>query len=125
MDEVVVFDRAPLLHPEKDGLPFPIGLAGRDQLLGLLPVERKATALIDGLPVPVEPEPAQVVQDLLEEADVGPDLVGVFYPEEEASARVPGIEPVEEGGPGAPEMEVTGRAGGESYGDHVFAPKIT
>ena len=118
VDEVVEGDRPAGLDLEEDGVPVLVGFAGGQELLGLLPVDVEAAALEDGLLVPVEAEPLEVLEDLVEETGLGPLEVGVLDAEQEAAPRVAGVEPVEDGRPGAPDVEEAGRTGGEAHTYH-------
>ena len=67
VDHVPELDRPARLDPEEDRLPVPVRLAGGDEGLGLFPVDVEPPALEDGLFVPVEAQPAEVVEDLVQE----------------------------------------------------------
>ena len=61
--------------------------------------------------IPGQAQPVQAVEDVLLELDRAPSPVGVLEAEDEGAAGVPGVEVVEERGPGRPDMEGAGRAG--------------
>ena len=65
-----------------------IGFAFGEQLLGDRPVTLGAGELIDGLAVPIEPEPAQAVEDRGIAASVERAAVGVLDAEQELAAGV-------------------------------------
>ena len=92
-------------------------MPGRDQLLGDLAVAVGARELVDRLAVPIEPEPGQPVEDRGDRR-VGRALaVGILDPEQHLAAGVPGIEPVEQRGPRAADMQIAGGRGGEAGDD--------
>src|SRR6185437_2642935 len=64
--------------------------------------------------VPVEAQPAHVAQDDLLVLRRAPLLIGVLDAQDEGAARPARPEPVEEGGPDAPDVEVSGGRGGEA-----------
>ncbi|MBP1770726.1 MAG: hypothetical protein H6P96_1344 [Candidatus Aminicenantes bacterium] len=119
MDEVVVGDGPAGLDLEQDRVAVLVGLAGGDELVGLLAVDAEAAALEDGLLVPVEAEPLEIFEDLLEEAGLRALQVRVLDPDEETAARVAGEEPVEDGRPGASDVEEACRRGGEANSNHA------
>ena len=118
VDQVVVGDGPAGGDLEEDGLAVLVGLAGGQELLGLFPVDVEAPALEDGLLVPVEAQPLEVLEDLVEEPGFGALEVGILDAEQELAPGVAGVEPVEDGRPGAPDMEEARRAGGEAYAYH-------
>ena len=71
-------------------------MAALDQLLERLAVALGAFALEDGLAVPVELEPAQGVEDLLDVLLGGALPVGILDPQYELAPLLAGEEPVEE-----------------------------
>ncbi|HPW18455.1 MAG TPA: hypothetical protein PLP83_08770, partial [Candidatus Aminicenantes bacterium] len=71
VDEVVVGDGPAGGDAEEDGVAVLVGTAGGDELGGLGPVDVEAAGLEKRLLVPVEAEPAEVVEDLVEEARLG------------------------------------------------------
>src|SRR5258707_14770662 len=50
--------------------------------------------------IPIEPEPAQAIQDDIDRLLCIARGVGIFNAQDECSARVPGIQPVEQCSPG-------------------------
>ncbi len=116
VDQVVVGDFPAGDDPEEDRLPFPVGQAPRDEGFGFGPVEVEAAALMEGLAVPIQAEPTEVLENFIEKALFGADLVGVLDPKEEPAARASGSQPVEEGRPGAPQVEKTRRTRGKTDG---------
>ena len=119
VDEVLVSDRPAGLDLEEDSVAVLVGLALGHELRGLGAVDIEPPALEDGLLVPVEPQPLEVLEDLVEESRFGPFQVGVFDAEQEFPPGMAGVEPVEDGRPGAPDMEEARRAGGKSYTNHA------
>ena len=90
------------------GAEAAVGLALGQQALGVGPVAGGVLALEERALVPGEAEPAEPVED-----DPGVRLgaalaVGVLDAEHEGAAGVPGVEPVEERGAGAADVEVAG-----------------
>ena len=118
VDEVVEGDRPAGLDLEEDGVSVLVGLAGGEELRGLLPVDAETFALEEGFLVPVEAEPLEVLEDLVEEPGLGPLEVRVLDAEQELAPGMAGIEPIEDGCPGAPDVQEARRTGGESDSDH-------
>jgi len=114
VDQVVVGDFPAGGDAIEDRLPFPVSPAGGRQGFGFLPIQIEPAALAHRLAVPVQAEPSQVLEDLVEETLFGADLVGVFDAEKETASGAAGRQPVEQGGPGAPEMQKTGGARSET-----------
>ena len=81
----------------------------RCRAAGRLDVGVEAVGLVDGLLVPVEPEPLERVEDVVDQ--LGPVAlgVGVLDAQEERAAGVAGEQPVEQGGAGAADVQVAGR----------------
>ena len=73
-----------------------VGGAGVDQLLEALAMARRALGLADRSLVPVELEPAQGVEDLLDVLWRRPLAVGVLDPQHQGPSRAAGDEPVVE-----------------------------
>ena len=63
--------------------------------------------------VPVESEPAQAVQDAVDQFGAVAIHVGVFDSQNEGAAQVAGKEPVEQRRAGATDMQIAGRRGRE------------
>src|SRR5439155_26373045 len=81
-----------------------------------------ARALEHQLLVPVEAQPGEAVEDHLRVLVGGASLVGVLDAQQELAALVAGVQPVEQGGAGASDVEVAGGGGGESDANgHVNA----
>jgi len=118
VDEVLVGDRAARLDLEEDGVAVLVGLARGHEFGGLGAVDFEPPALEDGFLVPVETQPLEVLEDLVEESRFGPFQVGVFDAEQELSPGMAGEEPIEDGRPGAPDVEEARRAGGKSNAYH-------
>ena len=64
--------------------------------------------------VPVDPDPAEAVEDLPDGILDVPLLVGVVDPQDELAAVMAGQQPVEQGRPHPADVQKAGRAGGES-----------
>src|SRR6266571_3757950 len=64
--------------------------------------------------VPIEAEPSEAVEDHFGVLLGGALPVGVFDAQQELAARVAGVQPVEEGGAGAADVEVAGGRRGEA-----------
>ena len=92
-------------------------MAARQQLLRDLGMAGREMGLEIGLAVPVEAEPAHAVEDRVDRRLGGAGLVGILDPQQEAAAMVAGVEPVEQGGAGAADMEEAGRRGREAGDD--------
>ncbi len=67
--------------------------------------------------IPLEAEPAEAFEDDLDGLLSVAGFVGVFDAEDEGAAAMAGEEPVEEGGSGAADVQVTGGGGGEANAD--------
>jgi hypothetical protein len=92
----------------------PVGASCRLQLLRRGLVELPALALVGGLAVPAEPEPLEHVEDVL--GQLGPVAlgVGVLDAQQELATDPARLEPVEQDGAGAPDVQVAGRRGREA-----------
>ena len=66
-------------------------------------------ALVRDLLVPLEAEPPESLEDGAGAFLGAPGAIGVFDAEQELAAVTTDVEPVEERGSGAADMEVTGR----------------
>ena len=99
-----------------------VGVAGRDQPLGRLAVAVEPLGLEVGPAgpadlralVPVEAEPPHAVEDPGHHLPRRPLHVGVFDSQDEGAAGVPRVEPVEERGAGAADVQVPGGRRGEA-----------
>jgi len=80
-------------------------------------VEGEALGLIEGALIPVEAEPLKSVDDALDEFGLVALGVGVFDAEDHDAALLAGVEPVEESGARAADVEVTGGRWGEADAD--------
>src|SRR5438874_6535423 len=78
---------------------------------------RSAGELVDDLAVPVEAEPAEAVDDRGDRLGGRALAVGVLDAQTEDPAVVTRIEPVEQCGAGAADMQEAGRRGGETDND--------
>ncbi len=82
-----------------------IGFAFGQQLFGHLAVAARAGKLIDHLAVPVQPHPGHTVQNGFHRFRRGTLAVGILDAQQEGAAGVAGIEPVEQSGAGAADMQ--------------------
>src|SRR5260221_3429045 len=64
--------------------------------------------------VPVEPQPAESLEDYVHRLLCVAGCVGVFYAQNESAAGVAGIEPVKQRGTSATDVQKTRRAGGKT-----------
>ena len=86
-----------------------IGLACGQQLLGHLAVAGGAGELVDDLAVPVDAEPGEPVEDGVDRRLGGALTVGVLDPQQHLAAAAARIEPVEQRGAPAADMQKAGR----------------
>ncbi len=77
-----------------------------------MPLEVRA--LIHDVLVPVEPEPLEPLEDRARALVGAARLVGVLDAQQELAAEMPDIEPVEERGARAADVEIAGRRGSEA-----------
>ena len=97
-----------------------IGPAFGQQAMRRLDVALGAPGLVEDLAIMIEFQPVQSLQDGVDGLLGGAFAVGVLDPEMELTAVVPGVEPIEQGGAGAADMQEAGRRGGETGdGGHV------
>ena len=122
---VVVSGGAGAFEAEPPGAVLLVGAALGGELLQLGLVElgtlrlEVGTVLTAGFRafVPIHAQPAHRVEDHLQEGVGVALLVGVLDAEDELTSRVAGVEPVEQGRPGASDVEEAGGAGGEADAD--------
>ena len=122
---IVVGGGAGAFEAEPPGAVLLVGAALGGELLELGLVEFGALRLEVGTIlaadlgafVPIHAEPAHRVEDHLQEGVGIALLVRVLDAEDELTARVAGVEPVEQGRPGASDVEEAGGAGGEADAD--------
>jgi len=91
-----------------------IGVSALEELLCDLPMPVGAGELVGGLAVPIETEPGQAVQDRRDRLGRRALAVGVLDPEQKRAAGVPRIEPVEQRGPRAADVQIAGGRGGKT-----------
>ena len=104
-----------------------VGEAGRQQVLGHLQVQRPALALAVRLVrttdaralVVVQAQPAEGVDDLVEALLAVPVGVRVLDPEDERATGMARVGPVEQGGPGQPDVRGAGGRGAEADPDRA------
>src|SRR5581483_7293984 len=94
-----------------------IGMAGGKHLLRHLTMPGRARELKDNFAVPIEAKPGQAVDDGVYGRGGRPLAVGVFDPQQHLAAMPAGIQPVEQGSPGATDMQKTGGRGGKTGDD--------
>ena len=93
--------------------------AGVRQLLGDLAMARSAAELVDDVAVPIELQPFQAVEDGRYRLLGGTLAIGVLDPQQHLAAAAACIEPVEQCGAGAADMEEAGRRGGKARDDGI------
>ena len=92
-----------------------VGLTGGDQLRAVLRVRGQPLGLEVGRVrsadlralIPVEPEPLEPIENRLHRLRRGALLIRVFHAQHERAAVAPSVQPVEQGGPGAADVQVT------------------
>lgn len=94
-----------------------IGLAFGKQLLGDLAVARGAAELVDDVAVPIEPEPVEPVEDGVDRRLGRAFAVGVLDPQQHLATTAACIEPVEQRGARASNMEEAGGRRGKARND--------
>ena len=114
---VVPGGRALVGHAEADRALVLVRLPLVDEAPGLLLAARHAVELEGDLAVPVEPEPAQRLLDLLGRLGDLAARVGVLDPQAELTAVMPREEPVEERRADATDVQQPGRARREADAD--------
>src|SRR5262249_27327355 len=82
-----------------------IGAARLQQRLRHLAVALGARELVDGLTVPIQAEPGEPIEEGLDRSLRGALAVGVLDPQQHLPAAPAGIEPVEQRGARAPDMQ--------------------
>ena len=87
-----------------------VGSAALEQLPDPLAIAPEAPGLKRRAFVPVEPQPDETLQDALHRDLGGTRPVGVLDAQQEAPAVTAGVEPAEQGGTRAADVQVTGRA---------------
>src|SRR5690606_34823418 len=102
-------DRLPLARrAQPDGAVVEVGMAGVEQALDLALVLLAALGLRERPLVPVEAEPAQRVEDLLDVLGRRALAVGVLDPQDEGAVRAPGEQPVVQCRPRAADVQGPG-----------------
>ncbi len=108
----------------------PIRLVLVEQLLDVLVVEGFALSLAVGTEVaalqesfvPIQAQPANVVEHRVDVLLGRPFEIGVVEAHDERPTFVPGIQVVENRGPGIADVNVPGRARCVAYSDHRYLP---
>jgi hypothetical protein len=96
-----------------------VGLAAGQQLLRDLAVACGAAELVDDVAVPIELQPLQAIENGGNGGFSRALAVGVLDPEQHLAAGLPGVEPVEQRGSGASDVEEAGRRGGKARDDGI------
>ena len=96
-----------------------VGLAAGEQLLGDLAMAGGAAELVDDVAVPIELQPFQPVEDRRDRRLGRALAVGVLDPQQHLAAGLLGVEPVEQRGAGAADMEEAGGRGGKAGDDGI------
>ncbi len=109
--------RALVRHAEADGALVLVGVPVGEQLAGDVLVASEAVELERDLAVPVEAEPGERLLDLRDRVLDLAAHVRVLDAQQELAALVTGVEPVEERGADAPDVEEAGGAGSEADSD--------
>jgi hypothetical protein len=86
-----------------------IGVSRGEHRLDHLAMARRALELADRLAIPVEAEPFQAIDDRLHRRQRRALAVGVLDPHQEPAVEPARVEPVEQRGPGAADVEEAGR----------------
>ena len=113
-DEILPGGRAFVGHADPDRALVFVGRPFGDEPLRLLPAPLHAVELVRDLSVPVEPEPAERLHDLLRGLGHLAARVRVLDPQAELAALVAGIEPVEERRVDSPDVQEPRRARSEA-----------
>ena len=116
-DRVVPRDGPFLRLAEPDRSVVLVRLVLGDEPLGELARLVGGVELEAHLAVPVDPEPDQRLLDLVDRLGDLAARVGVLDPQQDLAAVLAGVEPVEEEGPNASDMEEPGRARGHADAD--------
>ena len=82
-------------------------------------VDRQALGLEEGARVPVDAQPCQGLENGVHGLLGGTDHVRVLDAQHEFALHVAGVEPVEQGRAGPPDVQVAGRAGRKTGDDGV------
>ena len=96
-----------------------IGPAAGEQGFGDLAVAGGAAELVDDVAVPIELQPLQAVEDRGNRRLGRPLAVGILDPQQHLAAVLLGVEPVEQRGAGASDVEEAGRRGGKAGDDGI------
>src|SRR5882757_1762797 len=96
-----------------------IGLAAGEQLFGHFAMPGGAAELVDDVAVPIELEPLQTVENGGNSRFGRSLAIGVLDPQQHLAAALFGIEPVEQRGAGAADVEKAGGRGGEAGDDGI------
>ena len=100
----------------------PVGLARAEQRERRLSVRFEVVGLEHDLAVPVEAEPAERGQDVLDQLGAGPLPVGVLDPEPHLAAGAARLQPVEQRGAGVAHVEVPRGRGREAEARARWSP---
>lgn len=86
-----------------------VGLAFVQELFDVTLIEIHAVHLMERPFVPIQTEPFHPLHDRVDVFVGGAFAVRVFDPQDEGSAGLPGVKPVEKGGTGPSDVKMTGR----------------
>ena len=97
----------------------PVGQPGVQEPVHGLLVDAEPGGLQHRLPVPVQAQPLECLEDHVDELLAGALHVGVLHPEQEGAAQVTGRQPVEQCGAGASQVQEPGGGRGEPDPDRL------
>ena len=101
-----------------------VGVAAGQHLVGHLGVPGGAGELVGDVAIPLQAEPRQAVEDRGDGGLGRARAIGVLDAQQELAAGVLGIEPVEQGGARAADVQEAGRRGGEAGNDGHWAKQL-
>src|ERR1700704_3514033 len=96
-----------------------IGLAAGEQLFGHFAMPGGAAERVDAAAAQIELEPLQTVENGGNSRFGRPLAIGVLDPQQHLAAALLGVEPGEQRGAGASDMEKAGGRGGEAGDDGI------
>ena len=99
------------------GRKIAIGEAFFEDFVGCAGMQIEALALAVEF-IPAELEPVEAVEDGIERLLGVAFDIGIVDAEDHRSGVVAGVQPIEDKGPGAADVEVSGRRRGETHSEH-------
>ena len=111
--------RVALFGELRGGAPAAVRFTFRQQTFGEFPMTLCAAGLEQRLAVPVQAQPSQSAEDCLHRACGRAVAVGVLDAQPEPSPGVPRVQPVEQRGAGAADVQESGRRRSEAGDDHA------